>query len=94
METNKAQAAATRLAAKLDALDLDDDERTVLVGMLSAGATSVEPADGEVEGFEFNPFLGVSKQGGFGVTRQGDNPTENLTLHFSRIEWTYTVQGN
>jgi hypothetical protein len=50
MDTEHMQAAADRLGAKLDSLDLDTDERTVLEGVLGAGATSVS-AGGEVEGF-------------------------------------------
>ncbi len=45
------QQAADRLSAKLDALDLEPDERAVLEAICSAGADSVEFADGEVEGF-------------------------------------------
>ena len=55
MDENRTQAAANRLAAKLEALDLDDDEQAVLVAMLGAGAASVEPTD-DVSGFALNAY--------------------------------------
>ena len=56
MDANQVQRAADRLSAKLDALDLEPDERAVLEAVCAAGATSVEFADGEVEGFAFDAF--------------------------------------
>jgi hypothetical protein len=52
MDPNPRQAAADRLSAKLNALDLDPDELAVLQAICSAGADSVE---GDVEGFAFEP---------------------------------------
>jgi len=56
MDANQAQRAADRLSAKLDALDLEPDERAVLEAICAAGAVSVEFAAGEVEGFAFDAF--------------------------------------
>jgi hypothetical protein len=62
MSTEQMQAAADRLASKLDALDLDDDERAVLGAIVRAGASSAESAEDDVEGFALNAYLGFQGQ--------------------------------
>ncbi len=86
------QAAATRLAAKLDAMDLDDDERTVLVGILGAGATSAAPADGEVEGFALDASFVFRKPGGFGLNMADESPKEEVTFEYGGLQISYGVQ--
>jgi hypothetical protein len=72
MDTSQTQAAADRLAGKLDALDLDVDERAVLEAIFAAAATSVESPAGDVEGFAFEAF---EPTGG-----APDLPTDPLTI--------------
>ncbi len=52
MDSTQLQAAADRLSTRLEQLDLDDDERTVLRLLLEAADGSGAPSDAEVEGFE------------------------------------------
>ncbi len=88
MDQNQTQSAATRLASKLEALDLDDEERSVLVAMLGAGAASVEPG-GEVTGFAadvFNSFSPVRL--GPGVAAD-EAPQETVTFNFGHIQFKY-----
>jgi hypothetical protein len=73
MDTTQMQAAADRLGAKLDALDLDMHERAVLEAICVAGASSVESADSEVQGFAFGTYGPIE-----GI---GDVPTESVSLH-------------
>ena len=54
MDATQVEQAVARLSAKLEALDLDQDERAVLEAICTAGAVAVEGADGEVEGFAFD----------------------------------------
>ncbi len=87
------QSAADRLAARLDALDLDTDERAVLTAMLGSGAAAIEPAADEVEGFALNAYLVLKGQ------KQGQSPNaldpaphENITFNFGSIQFKYSVQ--
>ena len=54
MDATQVEQAVARLSAKLEALDLDQDERAVLEAICTAGAVAVEGAEGEVEGFAFD----------------------------------------
>jgi hypothetical protein len=77
MDANPVQDAADRLSAKLDALDLDPDERAVLTAICAAGADSVQDVDGEVTGFSFATFPPLpatddqTDQVTFGLRRSG-----------------------
>ncbi len=93
METDRTQAAATRLAAKLNALDLDDDERLVLVGILDAGATSIEPVGDEVEGFAVDAFIWFRNQGGYGVEQADESPKETITFEYGGLHISYVQQS-
>jgi hypothetical protein len=88
MDSDQAQAAADRLAAKLNELDLDDDERAVLEVVLTVGADSVEPVGDEVEGFAFDAFMGL----GGGTLGPGLVPAESVSLSFGHIQLTYAKQ--
>ena len=84
------QAAADRLTAKLEALDLDTDERAVLEGMLGAGATSIERTDSEVQGFAIDTFIWFDSAGG-GVAK--GEPTASVSLNFTKVSFKYTPQA-
>ncbi len=90
MDHNRTQAAATRLAAKLEALDLDDDERRVLVAILGAGAASVEPND-EVAGFAVDAFIWFTPAPS-NLPSADEGPKETVHFSYGTIEWTYTKQ--
>jgi hypothetical protein len=88
MDARQMQAAADRLGVKLEALDLDAEERAVLQGMLGAGAVSVEPAEGEVQGFAVDSFIWFKDEGG--ATKPPPEAIhETISLTFSQIEWSY-----
>ncbi len=87
------QAAADRLASKLDALDLDAEERAVLTAMLGSGAASVETAGDEVEGFALNAYLSLQGQKqGKPPSALDENPQESISFNFGRIQFEYSVQ--
>jgi len=90
MDHNETQAAATRLAAKLEALDLDDDERSVLVAMLGAGAASVEPGD-EVAGFAYDAFIWFMPPNARSNVA-GESPKETLTFEYGGLSMNYLHQ--
>jgi hypothetical protein len=95
MDAEQTQAAADRLAVKLDSLDLDTDERAVLGAILGAGASSVEPADQEVEGFAFDSYLWFKGKGSAGGDpgqsfTPGPKHETLTTLTFSEIQFTFT----
>ena len=97
MDAKRIQAAADRLAARLDALDLEADEREVLTAMLGSGAVAVEPAGDEVEGFALNAYLVLKgqKQGqtkGQGLSAFDDAPHENITFTYGSIQFHYSLQ--
>jgi hypothetical protein len=93
MDTGQMQGAADRLAVKLEALDLDDEERAVLGAMLGAGASSVDPLGGEVEGFAFDSYLGLDASGlGHDKLPSSEPIHETVALTFGQIVWTYTPQ--
>jgi hypothetical protein len=87
MDATQMQAAADRLAVKLEALELDADERAVLGAVLGAGASSIEPTD-EVQGFAFDSYQWFVP--GPPSPSHADSPTESLSLNFTKIELTYT----
>jgi hypothetical protein len=90
MDTHAMQAAADRLVAKLDSLDLDADERTLLVALLASGATSVEPTD-DVAGFAFGSLalLGPPlKWSGPG----DEGPEETITFTYGGVSAMYKPQ--
>ena len=87
------QAAADRLAERLEALDLDTDERAVLTAMLASGAASAEPAGDEVEGFALNAYLVLKGQKqGKGPSALDENPHESISFNFGAIQFQYSVQ--
>ncbi len=87
MDANHTQAAATRLAAKLETLDLDGDEQAVLVGMLATGATSVEPTGNEVEGHSFNFDLVATTP--ISWSAGDDGPEEAITFEYGGLRVRY-----
>jgi hypothetical protein len=92
MESNQAQAAASRLADKLSALDLDHDEQAVLVGILDAGAASIEPVGDEVQGFAMPGAFSFRKQGGFGLPMADESPKEEITFEYGGLQICYQQQ--
>ncbi len=98
MDIEHLQDAADRLSAKLEALDLDDDERAVLLSALGASAQSSSvTASDEVEGFTFmptGPMEGIGGRPGVaGQNPASDTPMESLSLNFTKVEFTYSVQS-
>ena len=98
MKSEQMQAAADRVAARLDALDLDDDERQFLVAVLSAGASSVLPLDDEVAGYalgdiHFIPggLSGLPGQPGPGQYAD-ESPKESVSFHFGGLQISYSQQ--
>ena len=91
MDHNQTQAAATRLASKLEALDLDDDERSVLVAILGAGASSVEPGD-EVAGFAVDAFIWFMPPNARGNVAADESPKETLTFEYGGLSMNYQHQ--
>jgi hypothetical protein len=83
MDENRTQAAANRLAAKLEVLDLDDDERAVLVALLGAGAARVEPAD-EVAGFALDAYTWFTPVG-HRMGAEAPRPIETITCEVGGI---------
>jgi hypothetical protein len=93
MDPHQMQAAADRLAARLDALDLDAEEREVLTAMLGSGAASVETAGDEVEGFALNAYLSLKGQKqGKSPSALDDTPHESISFNFGSIQFQYLVQ--
>ena len=59
--------------------------------ILAAGASSVAPADDEVEGFAFEAYLPVKGQTqGSYKGEAPDVPTESLSLNFTKIQFIYS----
>ncbi len=91
MDENRTQAAANRLAAKLEALDLDDDEHAVLVAMLGAGAASIEPTE-EVSGFALGAHS-LFTPAGHRPLADAPAPTENFTCEVGGIYYFFNHHG-
>ncbi|HVN51463.1 MAG TPA: hypothetical protein VMT43_08525 [Acidimicrobiales bacterium] len=91
MDHDQTQAAATRLAAKLEALDLDDDERSVLVAILGAGAASVE-SDDEVAGFAVDAFIWFTPPDARSNVAADESPKETVTFEYGGLVVNYQRQ--
>jgi len=95
MNSDQMQAAAHRVEARLDALDLDDDERHFLLAVLSAGANSVLPAGDEVEGYAVDAFRLVQSRQSAQPDQLADDesPKETITFTYGGLTLVYTQQG-
>jgi hypothetical protein len=92
MDVNKTQAAAERLEAKLSSLDLDREERELLVAFLAAGALSVEPTD-DVSGFAVDSFIWFRGSPLLPAVQRADEaPKETITFEYGGIQVRYATQ--
>ncbi len=89
------QTVADRLGPKLDALDLDGDERALLEAICAAGATRVEPPESEVQGFTVDTLTLLAEDrsgpdiGHRGFPGDPEPIHETISLTVSRIGFTF-----
>jgi hypothetical protein len=107
MEPTSLQPVADRVAARLAALDLDDDEEAFLRAMLLAAPLSASAVGGEVEGFAFGPGGGPSPSVGLSLapsvggwvnptssSHDDESPKETVTFEYGGLLLSYGRQSS